>query len=155
MARLHQLGSICGCAVDCFRSYPALNHSALLSHGVPQGSILGSVLFFFYLLPLGSIQRKCIISFHFYIDSQIYELLKKKYVRCALLNHFSSVLKTLKPGCAWTFKNLMKRKQRRWYLVPVALVESTLTHRRAQTHTRTHTVHPTLTLALWRIIWCQ
>lgn len=35
----------------------------------------------------------------------------------------------------------MKRKQRRWYLVPVAFVESTLTHMHAETHTHTLTPH--------------
>lgn len=89
LARLEQWVGVKGIALEWFRSYltdrsfcvrldGSMSTTAPLLHGVPQGSILGSVLFSLYLLPLGSILRRHGIAFHCYADdSQIYIPLKK------------------------------------------------------------------------------
>ena len=77
--RLEHLIGIKGTALSWFRSYLSdrfqfvhVNDESSMRtnvrHGVPQGSVLGPILFILYMLPLGNIIRKHCIHFHYYVD---------------------------------------------------------------------------------------
>ncbi|KAJ0015514.1 hypothetical protein NQD34_009134 [Periophthalmus magnuspinnatus] len=84
LSRLNHHVGIRGAALEWFTSYltnrtfsvqigELSSSTASLFCGVPQGSILGPVLFSLYMLPLGSIIAKYKLAFHCYADDiQIY-----------------------------------------------------------------------------------
>ena len=120
ISRLEHAVGIKGTALEWFRSYlsdrdfkvsfgGSISPSVSLTCGVPQGSIIGPILFSLYLLPLGLILKRHNISFHLYADDlQIYLPIKRNYGN--YLTRLVDCLNDIKDWMAVHFLNFNESK---------------------------------------------
>ena len=96
IARLSNRFGFRGKVLDWFKSYltdrkeqvciqGVLSKGKMLKCGVPQGSVLGPLLFTAYTSPIGDIIRTHGLSYHLFADdSQLYVVFKKSTVECKI-----------------------------------------------------------------------
>uniref|UniRef100_A0A8P4JV61 Reverse transcriptase domain-containing protein n=1 Tax=Dicentrarchus labrax TaxID=13489 RepID=A0A8P4JV61_DICLA len=129
----HQIG-IKGTALSWFKSYLSdrsqfvhvndeSSINTTVSHGVPQGSVLGPILFTLYMLPLGNIIRNHSINFHCYADdTQLYLSIKPDEIN--QLSKLQTCLKDIKSWMSCNFLMLNSEKNKILVLGPKNLRDS-------------------------------
>ncbi len=119
ISRLETRFGVKGVALDWFKSYLADRFQAVkidgttsspqnLKFGVPQGSVLGPILFCIYTSPLGDLLRTHDVGYHFYADdSQIYLAFSADSL-CTQVDSFSRIESCAEDIRQWMYQNKLK-----------------------------------------------
>ena len=124
--RLHKTFGISGIVLDWFKSYltertqfvviGGIESKKLpLQFGVPQGSVLGPILFTMYTFPLGDIIKENNSQYHMYADdTQLYQ--------SACLGNIDGMVENVQ-GCieniqAWMLANKLKMNDEKTEIIP-------------------------------------
>ncbi|PFX26452.1 putative RNA-directed DNA polymerase from transposon BS [Stylophora pistillata] len=119
LSRLSNRFGIAGTVLEWFRSYlsdptqfvqvnDACSASHVLESGVPQGSVLGPLLYSLYKSPLGEIARQHQMLYHFYADdTKLYITFRTSSVSDMNLSNTKSV-NCVRDVDAWMLSNNLK-----------------------------------------------
>ena len=135
--RLENLVGLSGQALSWFRSYLSERHQFVYTanessyrsrvrYGIPQGSVLGPLLFSLYMLPLGNIIRNQGINFHCCADdTRLYISAKPDTI--VKQSTMEACLKDMKEWMAHHFLLLNSGKNKYWLLAQRPLETKCLT----------------------------
>ena len=111
LSRLSNRFGITGTVLEWFRSYlsdRACSAPHVLEFGVPQGSVLGPLLYSMYTSPLGEIARCHQMFYHFYADdTQLYITFRKSSVSDMNLSN-AKLVNCVRDMDAWMLSNKLK-----------------------------------------------
>ena len=84
------------------------SHFAKLRLGIPHGSVLGSILFTIYTVPIGDICRKHQVAFHLYADDTQVYLSFKPSILSSKHESIAKIKNCIEEIGIWMTQNLLK-----------------------------------------------